>query len=200
MNHRITLALLACLTLPCAALAAGHGSGGHGVGGGSFGGRSYGGRFGAYGGGYRGGRAGYRYYGGWGWGGLGYGLFFASLPLYYSTLWSGGIPYYYAYPDYYSWNPAAGQYETVRPPAGLENPIAPQESTAADLYAYPRNGQSTEQQAKDRSECQQWAAEQGGVDPAVAGPTGRITVAPSGQQDFLRAQTACLEGRGYSVR
>jgi len=34
------------------------------------------------------------YYGAWG--GLGYGLFFATLPWYYDTYWWDGAPYYYA--------------------------------------------------------------------------------------------------------
>src|SRR5271170_5959739 len=82
-------------------------------------------RGGGYGGGYRGGYYGYRgWYGGyypWGWGGLGLGLYFASLPYYYSTYWYGGVPYYYADNTYFLWNPAVGQYRTVAPPSGAPN-------------------------------------------------------------------------------
>ena len=108
------------------------------------------GGFGHYGGGYRGG-----YRGGWGYGwvagaavigdrgvgaALGLGLYFATLPLYYSTLWWDGIPYYYADNTYYRWNGAVNQYETVSPPPGLEaeGPSA----SASELIAYPKNGQS----------------------------------------------------------
>jgi hypothetical protein len=168
---------------------------------------------GGYGGRYGGMRGGYGYYGGWGWGGLGYGLFFAALPLYYSTLWWNNVPYYYADANYYSWNSAAGEYETVRPPPEVESQIATQEPTATDLFVYPKNNQNAEQQARDRYDCHRWATNQTGFDPTqpqgvpasasmpapdpvVAGPGA----APANRQDYLRAQTACLEARGYSVK
>jgi hypothetical protein len=52
---------------------------------------------------------------------------------------------------------------------------------------YPKNGQSPEQQAKDKAECQQWASQQAGQ------------VAQNGS-DYQRAMAACVEGRGYSAR
>jgi len=59
------------------------------------------------------------YYGPWGWGlgGLGLGLYFATLPYYYSTYWWGGVPYYYAGRQLLHWNSGVGQYQTVAPPA-----------------------------------------------------------------------------------
>lgn len=170
--------------------AAGHvGAGGH----------AFVGRGGGYG--YRGGY-GWRggYYGGWGWGwgwGLGLGLYFATLPLYYSTLWYDGIPYYYANNTYYRYDPNVAQYQTVAPPPGLQNPAAPQEPVGTDLIAYPKNGQSTEQQAKDKFECHRWAAQQSGFDPTQ----GAAATATAGRRtDYMRAQEACLDGRGYSVK
>jgi hypothetical protein len=59
---------------------------------------------------------------------------------------------------------------------------------AGNLYAYPKNGQSPEQQAEDRRECAQWAASQS-PDSANGGSS----------MDYRRALTACLSGRGYSV-
>lgn len=56
-----------------------------------------------------------------------------------------------------------------------------------NLYAYPSNGQSPEQQAQDQRECAQWAQSQS---PASAN---------GGSMDYKRALTACLSGRGYSV-
>jgi hypothetical protein len=146
---------------------------------------------GAYGyGGYRGGYGyGYGYRSGW-WGWPG-GLFLAALPLYYSTWWWNGTPYYYAYDNYYTWNAPAAQYEQVAPPQGLVSAGAPTPTQApADLYAYPKNGQNSEQQARDKQECRDWAAAQ-----STAGQAG----APDGGAN-LRAQAACLEGRGYSVK
>jgi hypothetical protein len=61
------------------------------------------------------------------------------------------------------------------------------------LFIYPRQGQSPEQQKRDRSECDNWAA----------GQTGRGAGNASGQgmdPDYLRALGACLDGRGYTSR
>jgi hypothetical protein len=233
MKHRdilssvrhVAIALAATVAITGTALAAegGHGGGGGGRGGGVGGGHAFaGGRgapghFGGYG--YRGGgwRGGYGYYGPWGWGGygFGYGLFLATLPLYYSTYWWNGMPYYYADSNYYQWNGTAGGYESVAPPPELAAQ-GPQGAGATELFAYPKSGQSTQQQAQDKFECHRWARDQTGFDPtqaggAAAGPPGSAAgavaaatpppgAAPGNRQDYLRAQTACLEARGYSVR
>ena len=148
---------------------------------------------------------GHGHYGGWG--GLGFGLYFAALPFYYSTLWWDGIPYYYDDYNYYLWNPGVSEYETVPPP-----PTAPAQaqdgsgdasysgaavgSGATDVFAYPKNGQSEQQQTSDRVECHKWAADQNAVGASSGGSSPS---APSAQQsDYMRALTACLEGRGYS--
>ena len=213
MRKSTTLRSLSLILCGCiAALAmsapafAQHGGGSHGggYGGGSHGGGGYGGSHGGYGyhGGYgwRGGygwggygwRGGYGWYGPWGWGGLGLGLYFATLPLYYSTYWWDGIPYYYADNTYYRWNGVVSQYETVTPPAGLQN----QAGAPSELIAYPKNGQSQEQLGKDKFECHRWAADQTGFDPTLgAGGPGS-----GARSDYFRAQAACLEGRGYSVK
>ncbi len=177
------------------------------------------GHVGGYGG-YRGGygfRGGYGYHGGWGWrggywgpwgwglGGLGLGLYFATLPYYYSTYWWGGVPYYYADDTYFQWDGAAGQYVTVAPPPGLASqpdgqpaaaaPAGPGQAPLSELMVYPKGGQTQEQIGKDKYECHKWAASQTGFDPTQAGGT-----APNRRPDYLRAQAACLEGRGYSVK
>ena len=64
------------------------------------------------------------------------------------------------------------------------------------LIAYPKNGQTQEQQGKDKFECHRWAASQTGFDPTQAGGGS----APGNRSDYARAQAACLEGRGYSVK
>jgi hypothetical protein len=65
---------------------------------------------------------------------------------------------------------------------------------------YPRSGQSAEQQARDRYECHRWAADQTGFDPTR--PDGGVAVgdARAKRSEYFRAMTACLEGRGYSVK
>jgi len=221
--------LVAALVLSTGAIAqhgggGGHGGGGHGFGGGgrgfagghaiagghAFGG--YGGYHGAYGGyhggyggwhgGYGGWRGGWRGYGGWGgwgwgWGGLGLGLYFASLPLYYDTYWWGGVPYYYANDTYYVYDPNVQEYETVAPPEGLAAQVGGPSGNSTELMAYPKNGQSAEQQSRDKFECHQWAASQSGFDPTTA--TASSATAQK-RNDYMRAQAACLEGRGYSVQ
>jgi hypothetical protein len=197
------LALLAgfLVTAPTHAYAQGHfGGGGHVGSVGFHGGGFHGGV--SYHGGYRGGWGGYGYgwrggFGccgwGWGWGWPGYGLFLATLPFYYSTVWWEGAPYYYADDTYYVYNAAAGGYVSVPPPgaapAAQTMNQAPAQPGDTDLFAYPKNAQSAEQQARDRQECRSWAASQSGAGAA-----------PANRGDNLRAQAACLEGRGYSVR
>ena len=164
----------------------------------------YGGQYGGYGGyhgGYYGGygwRGGYGWhgYGGWGWGwdGLGLGLYLAALPLYYSTLWWEGVPYYYADNTYYRWDGGVGRYRTVAPPPALQGQLAG-ESAAYDFIAYPKNAQSSEQQATDKYECHHWAVTQTGFDPTLGGGPQA-----GSRADYLRAQASCLEGRGYSVK
>ena len=208
------IALIVALTLSSARIARAHGGGGGG--GGGHGGGYGGGHGGGYGGG--GGRGGFGHrgfggrgfgYGRFGYGGfgfydgfglLGYGLFFDALPLYYSTYWWGGVPYYYANDNFYQWNGSAGQYQTVQAPQGLASQVATQGSENLNLFAYPKNGQTTEQQSTDRVECQQWATGQTGIDSPPAGSTTGIKLPAAKRQDYLRAQAACLQGRGYSVQ
>jgi hypothetical protein len=205
------IVLMVTLAAPGTALAAqsggAHGGAGHARAG------HFGGRTGAYGGRYYGARGGYGYYGGLGWGALGYGLFFATLPLYYSTFWWNSLPYYYSDANYYTWNSGAGEYETIRPPPEVESQNVTSEPSATDVFVYPKNGQNAEQQALDRFECHRWATEQSGFDPSQPGgvpatastpaagtmPAAAVE-APTNRQDYLRAQAACLEARGYSVK
>lgn len=148
------------------------------------------------------------------------GLFVPVLPPYYTQIWVGGVPYYYANDAYYEWDPAQQGYEVVAPPPGAPPPEeegtdAPPEgmpppaaaagpgappAAAGDVFIYPRNGQSEAQQATDKYECHRWAVSQSGFDPTVAGggvPPDQNAIARS---SYLRAQKACLEGRGYSVQ
>jgi len=187
IRSKIAVSCLAALMLGSGtALAQGHAGGG-----GHFGGGGHGYR-GGYG--WRGG-----YYGGWGWGGLGLGLglYFATLPLYYSTLWYGGIPYYYADDTYYRYDGSVHQYVTVAPPPEVQSQNGAQEPIGTDLIAYPKNGQSAEQQAKDKYECHHWATVQSGFDPTLG--AAAAASAPK-RTDYMRAQAACLDGRGYSVK
>ena len=103
------------------------------------------------------------------------------------------------------------------------------------VYAYPQQGQSPDQQSRDRYECTTWAVNQTGFDPSApnvppqyrvvaSGPppgTGTASDASRAQNnaiaaseaqqqqaaamsqkayDYRRALSACLSGRGYSVK
>lgn len=153
--------------------------------------------------------AGGGWHGGAGWGG-GYwhggywpGVYFGPdfawflpvLPAYYTTYWWGGVPYYYYDDAYYTWSPGDNGYvATTPPPAAGSNdntpPASGQDAASPNsidgLFAYPKNGQSDDQQATDKSECSQWAGTQSGSNAQSA--------------DYRRALTACLTGRGYSVQ
>src|SRR5579872_5659597 len=165
-SHTVLAAVLTASIAFCAATSAfaagGHGGGGFGGGmrgGAPHGGAWRGGFHGGVAGGWRGyglraydrdhdhdrlGRFGYSRwggYGGWGWDGpwLGYDLFLPTLPLYYSTLWWDGVPYYYADDNYYVWNGSADEYQAVDPPSQVLNQTSA--GGVTQLYAYPRNGQ-----------------------------------------------------------
>ena len=174
-------------------------SGGGGHGGGRSGHFSGGGRgfagHGSYGG----------YRGGYGGGGRGIGLYFATLPLFYDTLWAAGVPYYYDYAggDFYQWDGDVGEYETVNPPAEVQDQAAALSpdsiALSPDLIAYPKNGQTEAQQAKDKSECRNWATAQSGFDPSQSTTEGTTSALTTQRSNYMQAQAACLQGRGYSV-
>src|SRR3984957_2982697 len=56
------------------------------------------------------------------------GLVISVLPPYYSTVWFGGVPYYYADNVYYSWQPDQNGYAVVDPPADGDAPSSPPDS------------------------------------------------------------------------
>lgn len=157
------------------------------------------------------------------------GLVVPFLPPYYSTIWVGGVPYYYANEIYYVQGP--GGYVVAEPPRS-EVTLAPPQSgplpggqmppglpggqmpprslpggqmpsgslPGGQMYIYPRQGQSPEKQARDRTECHSWAENQAGYDPERP-PVGLPeTQTAQKQADYKRAMDACLDARGYSVK
>lgn len=126
------------------------------------------------------------------------GVFVSLLPQFYTTVWFGGIPYYYANDAYYVWRERERAYEVVDPPYGAQaTTVSP---AVEDIYVYPRQGQSQEQTDFDRYECHRWAVDETGFDPTQ--PAGGVGAdrARAARGEYLRAMTACLEGRGYSVQ
>ena len=128
------------------------------------------------------------------------GAFVPVLPPLYSTVWWGGVPYYYADDTYYEWNGGLRQYQVVEAPPGIESGGSTVAPASDEVFIYPRNGQSSEQQATDRYECHRFAVSQTGFDNTLAGGGVPADIASSKRADYQRAQAACLEGRGYSVK
>jgi hypothetical protein len=142
----------------------------------------------------------YRWHGGsWVVGAAPFGQVVPFLPPFYSTVWQGGLPYYYANDTYYMWDAAQQGYQVVEPPAGIESQGTTVPPPSNQLFVYPRNGQSEAQQQTDRFECHRWAVQQTGFDPTQ--PNVGVTAGQaSDQRDrYFRAEVACLQARGYSV-
>ena len=137
---------------------------------------------------------------GWVVGGAPFGAFVTVLTPFYTTVWFGGAPYYYANDTYYSWRGERGQYEVVAPPDGIESAGSTEPPPNDSMFVYPRNGQSAEQEARDRFECHHFAVDQTGFDPTQTGGGVAPDVAEAKRADYTRAGTACLDARGYSVR
>jgi hypothetical protein len=136
------------------------------------------------------------------------GVYVPILPAYYTTVYYDGVPYYYANDTYYQWVPDQNQYEVVQLP-GDENVAQTQPEPAVqaaattvtdDIFIYPKNGQTEEQQATDKYECHKWANQQSGFDPTQSGGGVPPEQNASAHAAYNRAMSACLEGRGYSVK
>jgi|SRR5579863_332230 len=131
------------------------------------------------------------------------GVFVPVLPPYYTTVWVGGIPYYYSNDAYYTWNPNQNGYEVVAPPdaqADAESPATTQPPPSDDLFIYPQSGQPPDQQSNDKFECHKWANSQTGYDPTQSQGGVSPDEAAEKRTAYQRSMRACLEGRGYSVR
>jgi hypothetical protein len=119
------------------------------------------------------------------------------LPPGYVSIGIGGYPYAYFNSTWYLWDEPRRDYIVVEKPAGADEALANAPgyaASAAELYVYPARGQSEEQTRRDRYECHLWAVDQTQSDPS----TGSADAAQSGE--YRRAITACLDGRGYTVR
>jgi len=118
------------------------------------------------------------------------------LPAGYITLSIGGHPYY-RYNDIYYVRDDRG-YVVVNPPQDVGSPAQP--APQDDLFVYPKMGQTEKQQASDRYECHEWASSQTGYDPTQASGGVPPEQAEPLRAGYLRAMSACLEARDYTVR
>jgi hypothetical protein len=134
-----------------------------------------------------------------------FGVFVPVLPPFYTTIWVAGAPYYYADDVYYVYRGPVSGYEVVAPPPDQQVADAPPPGpgpapASHELFIYPRNGQSPDQQAKDQYECHTWASSQTGFDPTAPGGGVPPQQTASARADYDRAMGACLDARGYTVR
>ena len=110
------------------------------------------------------------------WGGVGIGIGVGIASRYYGPPWYPGYVVVDGPPvAYYPYYPE----QRAAPPETVAKP-------SPDPVIYPRNGQTAAQTETDRRDCNRWA-----------------TTQPSAMTDssvFNRATTACMEGRGYTMR
>lgn len=117
-----------------------------------------------------------------------------ELPVGFIAFSLGAFTYFYVNEIYYLWDDDQQGYVVVKKPEGAEKAIATE--TRGRLYVYPKKGQNEDQQAKDRYACHRWAVKETGADPTEADePLPREQ-----NSNYKRAITACLEGRGYTVK
>jgi hypothetical protein len=105
--------------------------------------------------------------------------------------------FYYHHDSSSDWDASVNTVPHYAPP---EEVVEEQPSPSDRLFVYPREGQSEEQQAKDRYECHIWTVGQTGWDPTR--PVGAVPEAQMNQKrsDYQRAIGACLDSRGYTVK
>jgi len=95
---------------------------------------------------------------------------------------------------------------TTRPvvsgePASTVPPVGTVEAGPdGDWVLEPRNGVSYVQTANDLYECDIWAVDETGFDPTQDDGGVSPEAAPGKRADYLRAEAACFESRGYVVR
>ncbi|WP_269532732.1 hypothetical protein [Chitinimonas sp. BJYL2] len=122
------------------------------------------------------------------------------LPPGHRTLWLGGAVYYVINDAYLQRD--TDTYVVVPPPvvSAYREDEDDERDGDRELFAYPLKGQDDKQQALDRYECRRWAVRQTDFDPEEI-PSGlRGQALEKAWDDLLRAERACLEGRGYSVQ
>ena len=117
--------------------------------------------------------------------------------------------YYQSQPNYVVAAAQPGTLVTQSPSSGVTElgPVNAQPSIPAPIpgsgqapadkwFVYPGKGQSQQQAAIDRHDCGRWATTESGYDPDL-----KVHRHPeTGPTHYGRALSACLEGRGYTVR
>lgn len=120
-----------------------------------------------------------------------------ALPPGFVRVGLGGRDYFYFNATFYLWDPPTREYVVVEKPAGADAELDKAEQQApsgSSFYVYPARGQTAEQTRQDRYECHVWAVDETQFDPSQGDADA------AGHAEYLRATSACLEGRGYTVK
>jgi hypothetical protein len=96
--------------------------------------------------------------------------------------------------------PGAAEHTQGTLSAAAQSQAMPPQTEMSDIFAYPKNGQTSEQQAKDTYECHRWAVRQSGFDPTANSTPSTAASSSMKKGDNRRAEIACLQGRDYSVK
>lgn len=115
-----------------------------------------------------------------------------SLPIGFVTLTFGSSRYYYVNDVYYQ--RFGTEYIVVEAPRRRTTQVASNVYTSGDWQIYPRYGQTDATLQQDRYECHLWAFDRTHYDPSQPHQDNRR------RGDYYRAQAACLEGRGYTIK
>lgn len=115
-----------------------------------------------------------------------------SLPIGFATLTFGTSVYYHVNDVYY--RRSGTEYIVVDAPSDTYTVPVASTYSSGDWAIYPRYGQTDEQLQQDRYECHLWAFDRTGYDPSMPYQDNSL------RSDYYRAQAACLEGRGYTVK
>jgi Glycine zipper 2TM domain len=94
--------------------------------------------------------------------------------------------------------------ETAPPPQPAPPPAYAGPPPNTTVYAYPENGQSPDQQSRDRYECSLWAVHQTGFDPSAPNvpPQDRVVASgpPPGTGTAIGAIAGAVLGAAISPR
>ena len=123
------------------------------------------------------------------------GIGISILPAGYRSHRFRNLNYYSANGVFYRWNDFNRHYVVIDDPRAEDTPSITS-AAIAEQFVYPRQGQDATQTSRDRYECYLWAVEQTGVEPSQLANTSTTTSVES----YQRANGACLEARGYSVK
>jgi hypothetical protein len=89
---------------------------------------------------------------------------------------------------------------SVQPASAVERIGTVRAGPDGDWILEPLKGVSYAQQARDRYECDIWAVGQTGFDPTQDDGGVPPDAVPGKRADYLRAEAACFQARGYVVK